>query len=51
MTFEKVKKQIAGKPEKLARYIKFCSAKKRKYGKALKRCRKCGRRGTSFKKS
>jgi small subunit ribosomal protein S14 len=45
MTFERVKKQIAKKPEKLARYVKFCSAKKRDYGKGKIKCRKCGRRG------
>lgn len=44
MTFERVKKQIAGKPVKLARYVKFNSAKKRKFGKGATRCRKCGTR-------
>lgn len=45
MTFERVKKQIAGKPTKVARYTKFCSARKRTFGKAVKRCRRCNRRG------
>ncbi len=43
MTFEKSKKQIEGKPVKLARFLKFCSPKKRKFGKSVNKCRKCGR--------
>ncbi len=42
MTFEGVKKQIEGKPRKLARYLKFNSPKKRKFGKTTHRCRVCG---------
>ena len=45
MTFERVKKQIEKKPIKLARYIKFNSPKKRKFGKNVHKCRKCNRTG------
>lgn len=45
MSFARVRKQIAGKPEKAARFDKFCGLKKRKFGKGLYRCRKCGRSG------
>jgi len=44
MTYERVKKQIEKKPEKLARYEKFNKPKKRKYGKGVHICRKCGNR-------
>jgi len=45
MTFERVKKQIEKKPLKLARYLKFNSPKKRKFGKNVYKCRKCNRTG------
>lgn len=45
ISFERVKKQIEGKKIKLARYMKFNSPKKRKFGKGIYRCRKCGRSG------
>ncbi len=44
MTYERVKKQIEKKPKKLARFEKFNRPKKRKQGKAVYRCRKCGNR-------
>ena len=42
MTYEKVKKQIEKIPTKLARYEKFNLSKKRKFGKSVRQCRKCG---------
>jgi ribosomal protein S14 len=45
MTFERVKKQIEKKPTKLKRFLKFNEAKKRKFGKNVRKCRKCGRTG------
>ncbi len=41
MSFEGVKKQIAGNPVKLARYLKFNKTKDRKFGRNTHRCRKC----------
>jgi small subunit ribosomal protein S14 len=43
MTFQKSKKQIENKPIKLARFLKFCSSRKRKFGKIKNPCRRCGR--------
>jgi len=43
MSYEKVRKQIEHKPIKLARYEKFNSRKKRKFGKTVYPCRKCGK--------
>ena len=45
MTFEKVKKQIEKKPAKLKRYMKFNKPGNRKFGKNVRKCRKCGRTG------
>jgi len=45
MTYEKVKKQVEGKKEKLSRFEKFNKSKSRKFGKNVFRCRKCGRTG------
>jgi len=42
---EKVKKQIENKPIKQARFRKFNVPKKRKFGKNVRKCRKCGRTG------
>lgn len=50
MSFEKAKKQLLNKPEKLARFMKFNAPKKRKSGKALSPCRKCGRRNGVIRK-
>jgi len=36
-------KPVKSKPAKLGRFIKFCSPKKRKFGKNSHPCRKCGR--------
>ncbi|RLJ08141.1 MAG: 30S ribosomal protein S14 [Candidatus Aenigmatarchaeota archaeon] len=43
MTYEDVKKQLISKPEKLKRYEKFCSPKKRKFGKTVHPCKLCGK--------
>ncbi|MBI4175834.1 MAG: 30S ribosomal protein S14 [Candidatus Aenigmarchaeota archaeon] len=45
MTYERVFKSIAHKPVKAARYKKFNKSKPRKFGRMLKRCRKCNRTG------
>jgi len=50
MSFERVKKQIENKPEKFARYMKFNQPKKRKFGKNVYKCRKCGRTGGIIRK-
>ena len=50
MTCERSKKQIENKPAKLARFLKFNSAKKRKFGKSVNPCRKCGRKGGVIRK-
>jgi small subunit ribosomal protein S14 len=43
MSYEGVKKQIEKKPLKLARFLKFNTPKKRKFGKTVYRCRQCGK--------
>ena len=43
--YRKVFKQLKAKPVKLQKYLKFNKPKERKYGKSLRRCRKCGRTG------
>ena len=43
MSFENAKKQIESKPVKLARFMKFNRSKPRKFGKAMKPCRRCGK--------
>jgi len=50
MTYERVKRQIEGKPTKLARFQKFNAPKKRKFGKNIHKCRKCGRTGGIIRK-
>lgn len=45
MTFERIKKQVERKPVKLTRLMKFNKSKNRKFGKNIRRCRKCGRSG------
>lgn len=42
MTYERVRKHIENKPQKLARYEKFNKKKDRKFGKNVVHCRKCG---------
>lgn len=50
MTYERVRKQIEGKPKKLARYEKFNKARDRKFGRGVHKCRKCGRTGGLIRK-
>ena len=50
MSFTKVKKQIEKKPKKLARFMKFNQTKKRKFGKIVNPCRKCGRKQAVIRK-
>ena len=42
MTYERVRKQIENKPEKLSRYDRFNKKKDRKFGRNVIHCRKCG---------
>ncbi|MBI4181645.1 MAG: 30S ribosomal protein S14 [Candidatus Aenigmarchaeota archaeon] len=35
--------QIEGKPNKLSRYLRFNTAKKRKFGRSTHPCRRCGK--------
>jgi small subunit ribosomal protein S14 len=41
--FERNRKQLANKPVKMARMMKFSKAKERKTGADIKKCRKCGK--------
>ena len=50
MTYEKVRKQIVKKPEKLTRFEKFNKPMKRKFGKNIRKCRRCGRTGAIIRK-
>jgi ribosomal protein S14 len=50
MTFARVRKSIENKPVKAARYDKFNKTKKRKHGKNVHRCRKCGKRAGVIRK-
>ena len=43
--YEKAFKQLDAKPIKKAKYIKFNKPKGRSCGKALKKCKNCGRVG------
>lgn len=43
--WKKITKQLKGKPEKLAKFIKFNKPKERKIGIAVKKCERCGRFG------
>jgi ribosomal protein S14 len=50
MSYEKVRKQIEAKPRKLKRFLKFNQPEKRKFGKNVYKCRKCGRTGGIIRK-
>ena len=41
--YSKVFKQLKAKPVKMKKYIKHNSPKERKFGTAMKKCRRCGR--------
>lgn len=45
MSFKNMKKQVEKKPEKLARVMKFNAPRQRNTGKAINKCRICGRTG------
>ncbi len=40
--YTKMLKQISGKPGKLAKYKKYNEPRARKFGKTVKKCRRCG---------
>jgi small subunit ribosomal protein S14 len=42
-SWDKALKQLRAKPEKMKKFIKFNAPKQRTTGRALKRCRRCGR--------
>jgi ribosomal protein S14 len=48
--YNKVFKQLKGKPAKLNKYIKHNAPKKRTTGTGLRRCRRCGRFGGHLKR-
>lgn len=50
MKFEKVKKQVEGKPAKLARMMKHAHPEKKKFGKGARMCRQCGKRSGLIQK-
>jgi small subunit ribosomal protein S14 len=41
--WDKALKQLRAKPDKMKKFIKFNAPKQRTTGRALKRCRRCGR--------
>ncbi len=43
MSFKNAKKQITGKPVKLAKFLKFSAPKDRKFGRNAAQCRRCGK--------
>lgn len=48
--YRKMLKQLKSKPAKLQKYIRHNSPKQRKYGRATKKCRRCGRLGSHISK-
>jgi small subunit ribosomal protein S14 len=48
--FSKEFTQLDNKPEKKARYLKHNKPKERSCGKALKKCKRCGRNGAHIQK-
>ena len=41
--YRKVLKQLKAKPAKLQKYMRHNAPKQRKYGRSIKKCRRCGR--------
>lgn len=41
--YKKMFKQLKAKPVKMQKYLKHNTPKPRKYGRATKKCRRCGR--------
>ena len=50
MTYESILKPLAHKPVKAARLKKFNAPSKRKFGKSVNPCRRCGRTGGVIRK-
>lgn len=50
MSYEKSMKQVKNKPAKLSRFIKFCTTKKRKFGKNKNPCRRCNKKSGVIRK-
>lgn len=48
--YKKMFKQLKAKPVKLQKYIRHNAPKLRKYGRAIKKCRRCGRPGSHVSK-
>ena len=48
--YKKAFKQLEVKPAKLKKFLKHNSPKKRTVGKALRKCRRCGRNGAFIQK-
>ncbi|MBR9678376.1 MAG: 30S ribosomal protein S14 [Nanoarchaeota archaeon] len=48
--YRKALKQLKNKPASLKKFLKFNKPKKRKFGKNLKKCTRCGRRGGHISK-
>lgn len=49
-SYDKAIKQLVGKPAKHKKFIKHNAPKTRKYGKAVRKCKRCGRIGAHNKK-
>jgi small subunit ribosomal protein S14 len=47
--WNKILKQLEGKPEVKAKFLKHCKPKERKTGIAAKKCERCGRFGAHIK--
>ncbi|MCW1296299.1 MAG: 30S ribosomal protein S14 [Candidatus Parvarchaeota archaeon] len=43
-------KQLVRKPAKLQRFLKYNKPKDKKFGKDVRRCTRCGRRGAHIRK-
>ena len=48
--YRKVFKQLKSKPAKMRKYLSHNAPKARKYGRATKKCRRCGRPGGHISK-
>lgn len=49
-SYKKVLKQISHKKTKANRFLKFNKPKTKKYGRGIRKCRRCGRRGAHIRK-
>lgn len=48
--YRKMLKQLKAKPAKLQKYMRHNAPKQRKYGRSIKKCRRCGRPGAHISK-